>query len=699
MRIRLCFSIWGLVVVAAVAASMMTAAAGYASVESYELKSAERSIELSSGSAVKVNGDNFFVLNDAGLPELPYQVVNVLLPQGEEVDGFELVYSSVARLAEDYSPVLASPEKTEDGIEGVSAPMVTWSLDSRRFPSTSVVHLGTGYYHGYSIASFAVFPVQMVDGDLVRLEGAALEVSTKVADERPPIVTRERYREGFRDEMNARVRSMVINPEAAAGYVFTETRATKDRRGFHPTTFPSLEGSEVDYVIITNDSLAAAYQTLADWKTAKGVPTVIRTTEWIEANYRNGSDLQETIRNFIVDAYAKWGITYVLLGGDTDQVPARLVWSAYYDSGRFLPADMYYACLDGDWNADGDDVFGEQPPSGTDNPDLYAEIFTGRLPTRNNAQVALVTSKIIDYETPDDDYFPNRILMLAEVLFRTGNVISLDGADFAEYLYQTFFQDPGLDVARLYENYTSFGGSVPESKQAALDSLEVGFDHTIHIGHGFRFNMSCGDASVLNSDADSLSNTPRYTNLYLLNCTAVAYTYFCLAEHYLLAPNGGAVSAIGANESAFPNASAWYMNDYYDRVFLQGQTHIGESFHHSREAQTPSALLGDNVHLWTHYIYTLLADPEMSLWTNQIDTLQVSHPGSVGLGTSTITVTVLDGGSPVDSAMVCLSKGNDDYQYGSTDGAGQATFDFRAESPGQIRVVVTGRNKLRYDGF
>ena len=149
-------------------------------------------------------------------------------------------------------------------------------------------------------------------------------------------------------------------------------------------------------MIITNDSLAAAYQTLEDWKTSKGVPTVIRTTEWIEANYRNGSDLQETIRNFIKDAYSKWGIEYVLLGGDVEQIPARLLWSGYYDGGRMLPADMYYVGLDGDWNADGDDIFGEQPPAGNDLPDLFSELNIGRLPTHTTDHFELITAKIIN---------------------------------------------------------------------------------------------------------------------------------------------------------------------------------------------------------------------------------------------------------------------------------------------------------------
>ena len=85
------------------------------------------------------------------------------------------------------------------------------------------------------------------------------------------------------------------------------------------------------------------------------------TTDFIVANYRNGADIQETIRLFLQDAYAKWGTEYVLLGGDTDVLPARYVINTFYPtySQTSIPVDLYYAALDGNWNANGNAFFGE----------------------------------------------------------------------------------------------------------------------------------------------------------------------------------------------------------------------------------------------------------------------------------------------------------------------------------------------------
>ena len=96
---------------------------------------------------------------------------------------------------------------------------------------------------------------------------------------------------------------LVANPEALGGYPRQSGQVIDDKSAvFQPTMTPSLTGSAVEYLIITTDELAGEYQALADWKTKKGIPAAVVTTSWIADNYPQGCDLQETIRNFIIDA-------------------------------------------------------------------------------------------------------------------------------------------------------------------------------------------------------------------------------------------------------------------------------------------------------------------------------------------------------------------------------------------------------------
>jgi hypothetical protein len=94
-------------------------------------------------------------------------------------------------------------------------------------------------------------------------------------------------------------------------------------RGFQPSSYPDLEGSPVRYLIVTDTASMPAFQVLADWKTRRGIPAVVRSLDWVQSHARQGSDRAETLRNFLIDAYTLWGVDWVLLGGDTDIVPTR----------------------------------------------------------------------------------------------------------------------------------------------------------------------------------------------------------------------------------------------------------------------------------------------------------------------------------------------------------------------------------------
>ncbi len=650
-----------------------------------------------SGTAVGVRAAGFTTTTDPGLPLLPFRVVNLLLPQGSTVADFDCSASAPVTVADNARPVLVPDAISTDGTRGNGPAMAAWNADE--YPSERAVFLGVGHLQGYTIASFAMYPIRFQGNGVVASETLTLHVRTGPADPSFRVATRQRYRDGFHDDVRRELERLVVNPADMASYSMGDTHVPAPKGGFRPTSFPSLEGSPVDYVIITNDSLAAAFQVLADWKTQKGVPTVVRTTEWIEANFRNGVDLAETIRNFIIDAYEDWGIRFVLLGGDTDQIPVRLGATNYFGS-KIIPVDMYYGCLDGDWNADHDQLFGE--PGTIDQTDLYPEVYTGRLPATSVATTNVLVNKVIHYETPVDRSYTGKVLMLAEVLFpidwSPGMSITQDGAGITEFVRALALTDPSLTVNRLYENTTPYPGSIPESGVAAIDSINAGYDHIVHVGHGFRFNMSTGTGDIENADADALTNGDRLSNIYMLNCTGLAYTYFCIGEHYLVNPNGGAVSVIGANESAYPLLSQPYMNEYYDLVFNQGVTSIGEAFARSRLPRTPIAQQGDNGDLWTHYIYSMLADPEMPLWTAPVQDLIVTYPSSVGLGTTPVTVTVADGNGPVENARVCLSKGDDDYEVGYTDAAGSVTMSVTAKSAGAVTVVAGAPNRTLHIG-
>jgi len=172
------------------------------------------------------------------------------------------------------------------------------------------------------------------------------------------------------------------------------------------------------YVIITSTDLAPAFEELVDFKNATGIPTIIKPIDSIYANY-SGMDEIEQIRNYLIDFYNNGG-EYVLLGGNDAVVPVRYLY--YYDTStppsnpyNLMPSDLYYADLDGDWDLDGDGIWGEPTH---DAPDIIPELMVGRLPVMTTASIEIYISKLILYQTNpgygDFDYLEGTLIFSSD---------------------------------------------------------------------------------------------------------------------------------------------------------------------------------------------------------------------------------------------------------------------------------------------
>ncbi|MCA9753194.1 MAG: hypothetical protein KC591_13450, partial [Gemmatimonadetes bacterium] len=251
--------------------------------------------------------------------------------------------------------------------------------------------LGGGNLAGYRIENVALLPYRFDQATGRLLAARTLDVSLElrpVAARAAGDLVRERHSPEADRVFAEAVAALVANPQDVPAPDASASRSLPTADGFAPQDIPTIDGTAVDMVIVTPAAFEATFQTLADWKTKKGVPTVVRTVEWIEANYPDGHDQAERIRFFLRDAYTKWGTYMLLLGGDYSLVPPRSAWNTYFFGGVEIPTDQYYACLDGTWNDDGDQFWGEGSSGAGpgDNADLFPDVFIGRAPVDNVTQ-------------------------------------------------------------------------------------------------------------------------------------------------------------------------------------------------------------------------------------------------------------------------------------------------------------------------
>jgi hypothetical protein len=636
-----------------------------------------------------------------GRPDLPLVGERVELPPGMRIAGVELVALETVPLAQGVrlpSAMLMRPG-TDSLERSAPDPAV---FGGSGFVPEAMVQVGTqGFERGRNLAYLVVAPVRWnpATGELERVGWVRVRLALEPTSERP--LERERVVPEWEDAG--------VGPVAPGGRTAQPMGLVEGGRRAEPfkaTQLPSLLGSPVAYVIITNDAMAPAFQRLAEWKTQSGVPAVVRTISFIKQQYPFGADDAERVRLFLRDAYSRWGTKWVLLGGDTDLVPTRFAHTTYY-GGEIIATDLYFSCLDGNWNADGDSVYGEgalsYPPTPGDSADLLPEVYVGRIPASTLAEAELMVDKALKYERePVADYM-NNVLSLAEVLFpqpwNPGQATQMDGAELVDYdLLPILDTVPWIHSVRLYENYTDARwrpGSYRESRAVVIDSLNQGYNITVHVGHGYRNVMSVADDNLTNSDALALTNGDRLTNLYAINCNSAAIDYACIAEAFMRAPYGGAVTVIGSTRYDFPTYGRQYKREYFELLYQRDVTAVGEV--HARQKLPFAALSNyDGVHRWTQMALVLLGDPELHIYTATPRTLSVTHPASMPVSDSTLTVNVAVGGVPFDSARVTVFRADREFASALTDVAGNVTLAVRPDAVGALTLTVTGLNCRPY---
>lgn len=341
-----------------------------------------------------------------GHPDLPVLRARYIVPPGTRVSSITATPTRSDTLAGPFDPV---PIPEADGSSAEPDPLVYESATP--YPNETAALALDGAMRGFRIVSIAFHPVQFVGATGALIHHQAFNVTLTLASESQAARARvrERLRPGRRLSRSQTeltwLRANVRNTSQIDGFYPMEPQHyrtgiadTTAFGGFTPTDEPSLDGPPVDYVIICDTALEEAFQTLANWKTEKGVPAVVRTTQWIDDHYTD-FDQPERIRAFIIDAYERWGTDWVLLGGDHSTVPARFLWGgeALQQGPGQGPSDVYYAGVDGSWNDWANYKIGENAGVELELADPYYDVWVGRAPVDSEAEATTFVAKVLSY--------------------------------------------------------------------------------------------------------------------------------------------------------------------------------------------------------------------------------------------------------------------------------------------------------------
>ena len=626
-------------------------------------------------------------IGDPGTPSLPSDGVWLILPPGERAVSVELKSQVWNSLPGSYIPEpTQEPKRLSDRSPSAPTPPDPSIYGGKNvYPAETVTDLVTQLKRGYALATCLVFPVRW-DPENRSLE--YLSEAEVVIETAPGQMEQSGYNRFFRGDRETHdwVADKVRNHQIL---------------GLYPRRDDELPES---VLIVTDRHLVDSADEYADWWSTRGRRTyVVTVDDLIEAE--EGENDQERVRNGIIRAYEDSEISYVIILGDTEQVPHRGLWGQVGQTvDEDIPADLYYACLDGNWNSDNDRRYGEAGEE-----DLLAEVIVGRVPGAFNNEVRRHINKVMLYsdEPVVDDIL--KALMLGEYLdWNIGGGEYMDeiyeGSD--RYGHNTAGFPDRFNRRNLYDRNGTWNGV-----RDLAPLLSDGYHLVNHLGHAFTNMVMKLTVNQVTENIIRNDGRDRGFNIaYSQGCYAGAFDnrgespgqYFdfdCIAERHVSGIANGFVAFLCNSRYGWGNydntngTSQHFQREFVDALFGEDITIIGRTNQDSKEDL--SAWVRNNLGIrWCYYQVNLFGDPLMDIWTDEPEELDLGNTPPIVLGSDEYEVTV----NGVEGAVVCLSDEGEILSAGLTDEDGHVLleFDEPINQAGFITLAVTAHNYLPY---
>jgi len=562
-------------------------------------------------------------VGNPGEPSLPWHEVALMLPPGESA-------TSITITGEELTPIPGSfmiyPQQNVQPIsKGNDGKFIrnesVYALNAT-YPATNHTHLTTQYLNGYAFALSTFTPVIYIpaSGKLSYYRKITVSISTT------PDPLSEKALQNLTASANAlkRVKLFAQNPEMVNAYPVKRSPATS-----------------YQILIVTQSQFQTGFQPLIDYYTTQGLICQLKTIEDINTQV-TGQDLPEKVRNYIIQEYQANGIENVILGGDVEVVPYRgfycyvISGSGYEDYN--IPADLYFSGLDGNWNTNGNNKWGEP---GED--DLLPEISVGRMSFSNVAEQTIEVHKSVSYQGNPVLGELNRPFLVGEFLYSAPMTF---GQDYLELIvndhtdngYFTHGINPSTsEITRLYDTLTSLPSNIYNwDVPTLLGEINAGKSFIHHCGHcnaDYMMRLNTWDITDANfSQVNGVIH--NYTLMYSHGCICGAFDNSdCIAEKAININNflvAGVFNSRygwfdeGLTEGPSAHLHREFMSAMYNDTAADQIKEIGAAHTMSKIKTAPwVGLPGEfepGAQRWCHYDCNVLGDPALKVWTDEPST-------------------------------------------------------------------------------
>ncbi len=651
---------------------------------SYRLNSPELT-QTDNGILLKLEGAQSF--GDPGAPDLPWMGYKILLPIGTEADEVSVKRSGEIRydLDDIIQPVQPQYPLSHKVLEPLIEPNLELYYSGSPYPAKAAKGLRTEFLNGHPIAfgAYSPFEYDAQSNTLLFYSDIEIEIS---------------YNSGPR----ALAAMDLLKKDA---FITKNLNQSVDNAGDIPV-YTSVRDDGYEYLMIIDGAKLAQWQPLADYYASRGISVMLQAVDQITANME-GQDDQEKIRNYIIAAYGENPLRYVLLGGDTDVIPHRGFYVSMGSGGETdedIPADMYYSCLDGNWNADGDNNWGEPQEA-----DLTPELALGRIAYNSDAEIANQINKISMYQmAPVEDQVKSTIFV-GEWLWDGptwgGDYMDemIDGS--SSHGYTTVGIPSTWDIDTLYDR--SFGYADAWGSADILPMLSQGANLVNHLGHSnTTYNMRLSNNQVTASSITNNGAQENFSIYFTQGCYAGSfdnrgtnpndYGQDSITEKFTSLPTSAAGmishSRYGWGMQGSTNgASQYFHREYIDAIFGENIHELGYTLVDAKIDNIPF-ISGSAVMYWVTYETNLFGCPVTNIWSDTPSTMSVNLPSTWLVGLNQYTVQ-----TNAPNAQLKIKQGSEIFYEGMSDESGIVNINL-SESliPGNYQIFVTAPNFYPY---
>ncbi len=646
------------------------------------------SIEIKDGAA-QLRLEGCWNTGIEGEPELPVFSGRLLLPPGSEAARIEIETGSAVSLGTGFyvSPVQEQHPLSQPGpFSPTPENPAVYGADAQ-YPAELAGNLSTGFFRGYSIGYFTLRPLTYnpVTGEIKYYSRITVNVITEQTSK--SLEARNNLYRGLRGDLKE-LEARVDNPARARDY---------------GRALDSTDDGEVELLVITTPELDSSFQVFAGFKNAQGIPTEILHVDWIASNY-TGIDTPDKIRNCIRDYYQNFELEYVLLAGDNEYVPKRS-FSARVGStiDHDIAADLYYGCLDGTWDANGNGLYGEAGEE-----DFNGEVYPGRAAVDSRREADNFVHKQIAYQkSPVAAELTNAIMVGEDLEWLAW------GADYKEEIrlgssahgHTTAGFPVQFSVDTLYDRPGYYWSAMYD----LLPRLNQGPQLVNHLGHANNtYTLKFGGANITDTNCSNDGVNHNYYIIYSQGCYCNSWDNRlpdggntpsdAIAEAWTTIRNG-AVCFIGntrygwGSYSNTNGASQYFDREFFDAIFDQNIYQIGKAHQVSKEAA--NGIIGSGAIRYCYYECSLLGDPSLEIWTNIPQPVTVNCDTFINLGDSSFTLDITN----VTDALCAVSQNGRLLGRVTSGTLGTVTvqLDEPVSSTDPVRLMVRKHDFLPFD--